>query len=1110
MTASTSPATAFDLLGPLPRGTTVLEASAGTGKTYAIVGLATRFVAEGHADLSELLLVTFSRAATQELRERTRERFATVAAALADPDAARRSGDELIRYLADGDVAAHRTRLRQALSSFDATTIATTHGFCQRMLDELGIAGEREPDVVLVEDVDDLTTEVVADLYLRTYGRVESAPISLSEATAAARAAIFDPQAELVPEGAEGTPAGERVAFARAVRIEVERRKRAVGLRDFDDQLALLHKVLGDPEHGDAACRRVRSRFAVVLVDEFQDTDPKQWEILRRAFHGHTTLVLVGDPKQAIYAFRGAEVLSYLEAVAVADSHLELTTNWRSDGNLLAALRRLYGGAALGDSRIVVHPVDAAQPASRVVGAPPIRLRYLPRSGAGPYGSSGFPAVGALRSRVARDVAADIVRLLDSGATVDHGRGPRRVEPGDIAVLVRTHTQVSLVYDALVRTGVPCVLAGGTSVFATPAAQEWLWLLQALEQPHRTDRVRLAALTSLLGYSVADVDTRGDELVAEVGSMLRELAAVFARSGFAALFERLATLGRLEARLLATVSGERALTDVRHIAQLLDRVAAEEFLGPTALTRWLEERMLDPRPGSADRSRRLDSDAAAVQILTVHGSKGLEFPVVYVPFGWDSAKHPNPDPLLLHEDGRRILDVGGEGSPGYGQRRARHDEEAAGEELRLLYVALTRARCHLALWWAPSFGTGSSPLHRMLAGRMDGTADLAPAVKIPADAVVADQFTSWSERADGLIITEAVAPGPITVPTWSRDRDHDDALAAARFDRALDEHWRRTSYSALTASAHDSPGVASEVEVPDKNDEPEEPPLPTGEPEPGPAVAAIESPMNGLPGGTVFGTLVHAVLEVVDTAAADLEDELLDRCRDVIAAQHSDVDPEALAAALLPVLHTPLGALGATLAGIAPADRLAELDFELPLAGGDTPVSATVTLDAVGALLRRHLPADDPMLPYADLVRTLEPIPLRGYLTGSIDAVLRVARAERSDGECRYVIVDYKTNRLAPDELLTTEHYTRDRMAAEMLRAHYPMQAMLYSVALHRYLRWRLPGYDPAVHLGGAQYLFVRGMVGPGTPPGVGVFDWTPPAALVTELSDLLAGKAQP
>lgn len=191
----------FDLLGTLPTGTTVLEASAGTGKTYALVGLATRFVAEGTAELSELLLVTFSRAATQELRERTRDRFAAAARALADPDAARRHPDELIRHLADGDVATHRRRLLRALSDFDAATIATTHGFCQRMLDELGTAGECDSAAVLVEDVDDLTAEVVADLYLRRYGRADAAPISHAEAAEAARAAIFDPQATLAPRG---------------------------------------------------------------------------------------------------------------------------------------------------------------------------------------------------------------------------------------------------------------------------------------------------------------------------------------------------------------------------------------------------------------------------------------------------------------------------------------------------------------------------------------------------------------------------------------------------------------------------------------------------------------------------------------------------------------------------------------------------------------------------------------------------------------------------------------------------------------------------------------------------------------------------------------------
>lgn len=1100
LSPATSPAStaSFDLLAPLPEGTTVLEASAGTGKTYAIVGLATRFVAEGVVDLSELLLVTFSRAATQELRERTRNRFAEVVRALADPETARESGDPLIRHLAADDVHDRRARLRQALSDFDSGTISTTHGFCQRMLGELGIAGEREPDVTVVENVDDLTSEVVTDLYLQRYGRGE-APIRYAEARTAARAAIFDPQSDLAPEGADGTPAGERVDFAREVRREVEDRKRRMGLRDFDDQLALLHRVLLDPEHGEDACRRVRTRFGVVLIDEFQDTDPKQWEILRKAFHGYSRLVLVGDPKQAIYAFRGAEVLSYLDAVSSSDAHCELTTNWRSDADLVTACEYVYGGAALGDPRIVANRVEAAQPKTRLTGLAPLRLRHLPRAGAGPLNDWGFPKnLDGLRARVARDVAADIVKILgNDGVTIDLGAGAERVEPGHIAVLLRKHKQVALVHDALVAAGVPCVLAGGTSVFSTSAATEWLWVLYALEQPHRADRVRLAALTPLLGRTPSEVDERGDDLVAEIGSLLRELSAVYLRSGFAAVFERIGAYGALEARLLDEPSGERRLTDLRHVAQLLEQAAAGQVLGLAALTRWLEDRINDPDGGSADRIRRLDSDAAAVQILTVHGSKGLEFPIVYVPYGWDAAKNPEPDSLLLHENGRRVLDVGGKGSPGYGERKRRHDEEEAGEELRLLYVAITRAKCQLTLSWAPSTPTSRSALHRLIFAREPGSPDLAAEGPVPHDEAMAEKFEQWAAPAGGLIAVEPVGPFRIPQLTWSAPREETGPLAAATFDRVIDETWRRTSYSALTAAAHDEPGLGTDVEQPEKDDEPEEPPLVETEP----AVAGIPSPMNHLPGGAVFGTLVHAVLEVVDTAAPDLDAELRASCREVVSQQLSQVDADELADALLPVLRTPLGPLGRTLADFDPADRLAELDFELPLTGGDNPVPVTVTLDAVAILLRRHLTPGDPMLPYADAVRHLEPVPLRGFLTGSIDAVLRTP-------DRRFVIVDYKTNRLARVDELTTAHYTREAMAAEMIRAHYPMQALLYAVALHRYLRWRLSGYDPDTHLGGVQYLFVRGMAGPQSPLGSGVFDWHPPAALVTDLSDLLAGKA--
>ena len=478
---------AFDIRADLPEGTTVLEASAGTGKTYAIVGLATRFLAEGKAKIADLLLVTFSRAATQELRERARDRIVEAEAALADPAVAREDADDLIRHLADvsdAEVAMRRRRLREALSDFDAGMIVTTHGFCQRMLDGLGFAGDYDPDLTLVERVDDLLAEVVTDLYLARYGEEalkRKPPIDFETAAKVAKDAVYDRQARLVPETGGDEAAQHRFAFARDARAEVALRKQRMRLRDYDDLLGLLHDVLVDGKHGDAACARIRTRFRVVLVDEFQDTDPLQWEILSRTFHGHAVMVLVGDPKQAIYAFRGAEVLSYLDAVRHASQHQELTTNWRSDAALLTALDRLYGGKALGHEEIVVGSVDAAQNEPRLLGAAPLRVRYLPRVGPWALSSSGLPAVADVRPRIAADVARDIVDLL-TGPVRYRCDGadsqPRPVEPGDVTVLVRTHDQVAMVRSELENVGVPSVLASGTSVL--PRAQRHALAVAAL------------------------------------------------------------------------------------------------------------------------------------------------------------------------------------------------------------------------------------------------------------------------------------------------------------------------------------------------------------------------------------------------------------------------------------------------------------------------------------------------------------------------------------------------------------------------------------------------------------------------------------------------------
>ena len=300
--------TEFDLLGTLPTGTTVLEASAGTGKTFTIAGLVTRYVAEGVARLDQLLVVTFGRAATQELRDRVRERLVTARDGLADPRAAAASDDPLLRHLASADVEARRARLVEALGAFDSATVATTHEFCSRVLAGLGTAADVDAVATFVENLDDLTVEVVQDLYLRMWARPSAAPppLSFGDALELAHTVVRDGQAQLVPDDADRDGLVDlRRRFAIAVRDEVERRKRDRYLVGYDDLLTRLRTTLADPRSGDAAASRLRARYTVVLVDEFQDTDPVQWEILRLAFHRHTTLVLIGDPKQAIYAFRG-------------------------------------------------------------------------------------------------------------------------------------------------------------------------------------------------------------------------------------------------------------------------------------------------------------------------------------------------------------------------------------------------------------------------------------------------------------------------------------------------------------------------------------------------------------------------------------------------------------------------------------------------------------------------------------------------------------------------------------------------------------------------------------------------------------------------------------
>ncbi|MCH1865420.1 UvrD-helicase domain-containing protein [Nocardioides sp. CFH 31398] len=1122
---SATASTPFDIAGPLPVGTVLLEASAGTGKTWTIGALVTRMVVSGDVRLEDMLVVTFGRAASRELRERVRAQLVEAERVLAgDPSAAELPPSDLLDLLArldPADRAAGRERVRAALASYDAATIVTTHQFCSLVLDSLGVAGDVEPSARLVEDVDDLVSEVVDDLYLRAFAYADAAPVfDHDTARAIAADAVGDPQARLEPAAADrATPEGRKVAFGEAVRREVARRKRRQQVLSYDDLLSRLADALTDPDG--PARARMRRRWSVVLVDEFQDTDPVQWQVLDRAFSGVATMVLIGDPKQAIYAFRGGDVTTYLTAARTAATHHTLGVNRRSDAALLDRLQVLLGGAELGEG-IVVGPVEAHHDGSRLLGAdgaplPPFRLRTLRTDDVDRRGRDGLIGVRTSRPRIATDLARDVRRLLTSGATWCG----RAVQARDVAVIAYRHADLAAARDALLAEGVPAVIAGGGSVFATPAADEWVVLLEALEQPHRSDRVRAAALTCFVGLTAAELDAGGDDLTDAVADRLRGWTELFRQRGVAAVAEA-ATAGGLPARVLGVAGGERLLTDVRHVGELLHEVALTERLGLVSLLGWLREqvRLGRERKGS-ERTRRLDSDAAAVQLVTIHASKGLEYPVVYLPALADRWV-PKPDRPLFHDaDGVRCRNVGN-GGDDWGDHVARWHAEEAGEWLRYLYVAVTRAQSQVVAWWAPSSNAAPSPLHRLLV-REPGQAEVLPAPSVPSDDDMAARLAAW-EAAGGPRVERADHPeGGAVVATPATP-----PLALRRFSREVDTTWRRTSYSSLsrldglapgerptvdaTAAA---PAPTSEPEVTVRDDE-ELPavPTPTGELPPG--VEDVASPMAHLPLGATFGSLVHAVLEHADPAAGDWRAELaahVSEQRDLWAV---DVDVDEVTDALVAVCATPLGpaAGGVRLADLPLASRLVEMEFELPLAGGDArgPAGRDVLLGDLAPLLEGHLGDDDPVRPYAAALRgPLGRQSLRGYLTGSVDVVLRVPASGAGSDDGRYLVVDYKTNWLGPvDEPLTAGRYTPAALAGAMTHSDYPLQALLYAVVLHRFLRWRLRDYDPERHLGGVLYLYLRGLAGPDTPvvdgTPCGVFAWRPPAALVTAMSDLLDG----
>ncbi|MBX4518260.1 exodeoxyribonuclease V subunit beta [Klebsiella pneumoniae] len=1158
-------------------GERLIEASAGTGKTFTIAALYLRLLLGlgGEAaypraiSVEELLVVTFTEAATEELRGRIRSNIHELRIACLRGESDNPLYSALLAEIADKDDAAKTLLLAER--QMDEAAVFTIHGFCQRMLSlnafESGMLFEQQ----LIEDESRLRYQACADFWRRhcypltrdiaavihdvwkgprdllksldrwlqgeapqlksppapnetlaerhqqiiaridslkqqwreQVGEIEGvlensgldrrkfnrgnqgkwmekvnawaqeetlsyqlpdalekfAQSFLLERTKAGGEPPVHPLFSAVESLLASSLTLTDLVLARAmveIRDAVAREKRRRGELGFDDMLSRLDEALrGDS--GETLASAIRQRFPVAMIDEFQDTDPQQYRIFRRIWRRQpeTALLLIGDPKQAIYAFRGADIFTYMKARGDVAAHYTLDTNWRSSPGMVGSVNRLF---SLSDNPFMFHeipflPVKAAAKNKGLrftvdaADVPAMNVWLMPGDTVGS---------GDYQTFMAQLCATQIRDWLSAGqrgrALLWRGETSRPVQASDITVLVRNRLEAAQVREALQTLGIPSVyLSNRDSVFETLEAQELLWLLQAVLAPERENTLRSALATSMFGLTALDIENLNqdeqawDALVEEFS----EYRQIWRQRGVMPMLRALMTARHIAENLLATRGGERRLTDILHISELLQE-AASHLESEHALVRWLAQHIAEPDSNAASQQMRLESDKHLVQIVTIHKSKGLEYPLVWLPF---IARFRKQDQAFYHdrETFAAVLDLGQDEAS-----LELAEAERLAEDLRLLYVALTRAVWHCSLGVAPlsSRKSGNSDFHLSALGRLLQAGEAMDAAGLAA---------RLADFCHGDITLQI--PGELDLTPWQAPAATIPRLSARELQRRIADDWRVTSYSGLQQHGFsggqdllprldvDAAGVGEVVEEP-------------------------QLTPHQFPRGAAPGTFLHSLFEELDFTQPVPEGWMAEKLQlSGFDAQWAPVLTDWLGG----VLKTRLPGPDIALNQLAARDKQVEMAFYLPIA-------QLLTAERLDALIRQYDPlsADTPPLDFRQV---------RGMLKGFIDLVFR--------HEGRYYLLDYKSNWLGEDR----EAYTRPAMEQAMRAHRYDLQYQLYSLALHRYLRHRLADYDYDRHFGGVIYLFLRGM--DGQEGGQGIFTTRPVRPLIDGLDQLFAGETQ-
>lgn len=1182
-------------------GVRMVEAAAGTGKTYNIQNLVLRLVLERDLPVSSILVVTYTEAATAELKSRIRDMLRN---ALRYADGGALPENELPRIAAileHAEGSAPREtligRLRNAVLDFDDGSVSTIHGFCQRMLAEYAFESGGLFDTVIRTDSEEIICDLLTDFYrqefyspdhaalraalrefsaftpdayfktvaalyarpdlhLRTRAQepFDTAPLLmriarlLDEVSAAVHPGILTAFGDIMKSGYYPADCAEaerillewknsaslhgvfstlqkfspeqvrahikvRIAkepaahameclrdpfFAknaellaalqlycdtllpsalRFVRREFERKKRKENFLTFDDLLLRVRASVRSDE--DSFVRAVRGKYRAAIVDEFQDTDPVQYEIFCSlfAFGPCPTLFMVGDPRQAIYAFRGGDIAAYRRAErdCLESPHggkYGLTANYRSSGAMIRAVNTVFHGHPypFADSGItfaeVRAPADAegnVRPGLLRGGAEepfPLKITWLSADGKPPTSSQ-------LAERTIPLCAKEIRRMLGDSSLRLPERPEPGVRPGDFAVLVFSGYEGMLVQSALAEYGIPSVIANAGNVFDSEAAGELACVLEAIADPRDGSAVVRAMHTDLVGYDLPDLirihlaEEGGSDLPLDgVQEKLEHLRKRWENSSFAEMFHELLREFRVSGRILGKPRGERKLTDLLQLGEILHHESTARSLSVSGVLHFLERQRSDRlRDKSDEYEILLETDRAAVRIMTVHKSKGLEFPLVMLPtlFTWNADKYAEHYHL---PDGRLEQDF--TDSP---ESAALASGERLQELLRLAYVAVTRAKYYCHIFW----GECKNPISALdwifrmrtlsiLPELRDLRACLAASQESVRNAVPPEWFASppsETERFSPYLMRREEI-GELHLPVWKGE---------------MDPNWRITSFSGLIAGGTDAPA----------DYDPESADLPSG-PKP--------EGIFAIPGGVRTGNAWHEIFERLDFQdpeknLASLVEEKLS-LYGILGEGAEKAERIALTMAMVRnVLASPLpGADGDafTLSEIPRADRVSEMQFHYCFAKGFRVEDLRPVLDPY-VTEKLGVPSWD----------SLRGTVSGGFLNGFIDLVFQ------RNG--RFYIADWKSNRLGGDP----RNFLPDGIRATMLNHFYFLQYLIYSVALIKFLRLRIGTYAEEEHeryFGGVYYLFVRGV----TPeqPGAGVYHDRPPFALLTQLEQLL------